>query len=96
MIERNSTISNIIAEIVKDAYTKSYRMRSVGPGSLEATIPRAIVEREAKRWGLSIEEFIKIFQVEYLFDDFSGAFLRFKRQPSEDEEEPKIQEKIEG
>lgn len=94
MIERNPIISNIIAEIVKDAYAKSYRMRSVGPGSLEATIPRVIVEREARKWGLSIEEFIKVFQVEYLFDDFGGAFLRFKRQPSEDEEEFKARKKI--
>jgi len=94
MIERNPIISNIIAEIVKDAYAKSYRMRSVGPGSLEATIPRAIVEREARKWGLSIEEFIKVFQIEYLFDDFDGAFLRFKKQPSEDEEEFKAQKKI--
>jgi len=96
MIERNPIISNIIAEIVKDAYTKSYRVRSVGPGSLEATIPRVIVEREAKRWGLSIEEFIKLFQVEYLFDDFGGAFLRFKRQPSGDEGKLETQEKIGG
>lgn len=93
MVERNPIISNIIAEIVRDAYAKSYRMRSVGPGSLEATIPRTIVEREARKWGLSVEEFIKVFQIEYLFDDFGGAFLRFKKRPSEDEEEFKTQEK---
>jgi len=94
MVERNPIISNIIAEIIKDAYAKSYRMRIVGPGSLEATIPRAIVEREARKWELCIEEFIKVFQIEYLFNDFGGAFLRFKRQPSEDEGELKAQEKI--
>ncbi|MBA7702255.1 hypothetical protein ES703_111015 [subsurface metagenome] len=93
MIERNPIISNIIAEIVKDAYAKSYRVRSVGPGSLEVTIPRAIVEREARKWGLSIEEFIKVFQIEYLFDNFGGAFLRFKKESSEDEEEFRAQEK---
>lgn len=85
----NSSIStkrDIIAEIVEDAYVKSYKMRMVGAGSsLEATIPRAIVEREARRQKLSVEEFIKLFQVEYLFNDFGGAFLRF-RQPGEDEE----------
>jgi len=96
MTKQNSTISkrDIIAEIVEDAYTKSYKMRMVGSGSLKATIPRVVVEREARRYGLSIEEFIKLFQVEYLFDDFDGAFLRFKRQPSEDEEELKAREKI--
>ena len=72
--------------MVEDAYSKSYKMRMVGPGSLEATIPRAIVEREARKCKLSIEEFIKVYQVEYLFNDFGGAFIRFKRQPSEDVE----------
>lgn len=94
MMERNPIISNIIAEIVKDAYVRSYTMRSVGPGSLEATIPRAIVEREVRKWGLSVGEFIKVFQVEYLFDDFGGAFLRFKKRPSGDEEQFKAREKI--
>ena len=81
MTKQNSTISKraIIAEIVEDAYSKAYKMRMVGPGSLEATIPRAIVEREARRCRLSIEEFIKVYQVEYFFNDFGGAFLRFKK-----------------
>lgn len=96
MVEQNSTISkrHIIAGIVEDAYSKAYKMRMVGPGSLEATIPRAIVEREARRCRLSIEEFIKVYQVEYLFNDFGGAFLRFKRQPGEDEEAPEAQKGI--
>ena len=70
---------DIITEIVKDAYSKFYKMRMVGPGSLEATIPRAIVEREARKCRLSIEEFIKVYQVQYLFNDFGGAFVRFKK-----------------
>lgn len=96
MSKQNSTISkrDIIAEILEDAYTKSYKMRMVGPGSLEATIPRTIVEREARRYKLSVEEFIKLYQVEYRFNDFGGAFIGFKKQTSADEEEPKAQEKI--
>jgi len=86
-MEANPIITNIIAEILKGAYAKSYRMRSVGPGSLEATIPRVIVEKEARKWGLSVEEFIKVAQVEYVFDDFGGAFLRFKKRPSQGKEE---------
>ena len=81
MTSTNSKLSkrDIIAEIVEDAYSKAYKMRLVGPGSLEATIPRAIVEREARKYRLSIEEFIKVFQVEYLFNDFGGAFIRFRK-----------------
>lgn len=97
MRNKNSTLTKreIIDGIVEDAYVKTYKMRLVGAGSsLEATIPRAIVEREARNFKLSVEEFIKLFQVEYLFDDFGGAFLRFKKQPGEDEEEPEAQEKM--
>lgn len=79
--------------MIKDAYIKSYRMRMVGPGSLEATIPRAIVEREARKYELPIEEFIKAYQVQYLYNDFGGAFLRFKR-PDEDEEALKAQKEV--
>lgn len=79
--------------MIKDAYIKSYRMRMVGPGSLEATIPRAIVEREARKYELPIEEFIKVYQVQYLYNDFGGAFLRFKKRV-EDEGALKAEEKI--
>ena len=60
MVKQYSNLSkwDIIAEIVEDDYAKSYKMRMVGPGSLEATIPRAIVEREARISKLSIEEFV--------------------------------------
>lgn len=97
MFGENSSTSkrDIVAELVADAYIKSYKMRLVGPGSLEATIPRAIVEREARRYKLSIEEFIKLYQVEYLFNDFGGAFIRFRKQLSKDKKEPETQEKIE-
>lgn len=97
MTSKNPTLTkrDIIAEIVEDAYIKSYRMRMVGAGSsLEATIPRVVVEREARRFKLSVEEFVKLFQVEYLFNDFGGAFLRFKRQPGEDEETLRAQKEV--
>jgi len=96
MAVKNSTLTkrDIIAKIVEDAYVKSYRMRMVGAGSsLEATIPRVVVEREARKFKLSVEEFVKLFQVEYLFNDFGGAFLRFKRQ-DEDKETLKAQKEI--
>ncbi|MFP3880366.1 MAG: hypothetical protein ACLFVA_05380 [Dehalococcoidia bacterium] len=75
---------NVIAEIVEDAYAKAYKMRAVGAGSsLEATLPRAIVEREARRHKLSVKEFIDLYRVEYLFNDFGGAFVRFRKVAEE-------------
>jgi len=96
MVEQTSKLSkrDIIAELLEDAYIKSYRMRMVGPGSLEATIPRVIVEREARKFKLLVEEFVKLFQVEYLFNDFGGAFIRFKRQTDEDKGALKAEEEI--
>ena len=88
MAEEEITIDKrkVIADIVEDAYTKSYKMRFVGPGSVEATLPKPIVEREARKVGLSVEEFIEQYQVEYLFNDFGGAFLRFRK--AEEKPEP--------
>ena len=81
MAEEEITIDKrrVIADIVEDAYAKSYKMRFVGPGSVEATLPKPIVEREARRLGLTVEEFIEQYQVEYLYNDFGGAFIRFKK-----------------
>ena len=64
MIKQSASTNkrDIIAKIGEDAYIKSYKMRMVGPSSLEATIPRAIVKREARRYGLPIEEFIKLLE----------------------------------
>ncbi|MBU0778197.1 hypothetical protein KKF82_08055 [Patescibacteria group bacterium] len=70
---------DIVTKIIEDAYTKSYKMRIVGEVSVEATLPRIIVEREAKKLGLTIEEFIESHRVEYLFNDFGGAFVRFRK-----------------
>lgn len=75
---------HIIAEITEDAYIRSYKMRAVGAGSsLEATLPRAIVEREARKHKLSVKEFIDLYRVEYLFNDFGGAFVRFRKLAEE-------------
>jgi len=74
----NRSKRDIIAEIVEDAYTKTYRMRMVGAGSsVEATIPSLVVERAARKVALTIPEFIKRYKIEYLFNDFGGAFIRF-------------------
>ncbi|MDO9580846.1 MAG: hypothetical protein Q7J06_09830 [Bacteroidales bacterium] len=78
MNSKRDVIRDVIAEIVGDAYTKTYKMRMVGAGSsVEATIPSLIVEREARKAGLTIPEFIKRYKIEFLFNDFGGAFIRF-------------------
>jgi len=80
-VEGNTVVNtrskrDVIAEIAEDAYIKSYKMRMVGPGSIEATIPQLLVEREANKVGLTIAKFIERYRIEYLFGDW-GAFIRF-------------------
>lgn len=87
MVKESSNKRKIIADIIEDAYAKAYKMRMVGPGSLEATIPRAIVEREAKKHGLSLKSFVQFYKVEWLFNDFGGAFTRFIRIEEQGESE---------
>ena len=66
-----------------DAYRKEYRLRIAVPGkkSLEVTFPWEVVEREAKRHNMSVEEFIENYQAEALFDSFEGVLYRFVPVP---------------
>lgn len=67
----------LIATITNDAYTKIYRLRVTGRDgrTIETSIPKAVVERGAKKAELSVEEFLKSYRAEWLYDDFGGAFF---------------------
>lgn len=67
---------SIIAEIVEDGYIKSYKMNMHGRNSFGATIPHVIVEREARKVGLTVPEFVEQYWIQYLFGDW-GTFIRF-------------------
>lgn len=77
-----------------DAYRKEYRLRIAIPGkkSLEVTFPWAVVEREAGRRGMSVEEFIESYQVVALYDSFEGVLYRFETLPGKVEIPSKIME----
>ena len=66
----------------KDAINKKYRIRTTGRegSALETTIPRDIVEREARRHNMSIDEFIEKFEVNWNYDSFDGAHFTFKER----------------
>jgi len=61
----------------KCALKKRYSLRRTGRRwlSWETTIPREVIEREARRLGISLTEFEKRFEVEWLFDNFAGLHL---------------------
>ena len=66
---------------IEDAYQRSYRLRMAQPGakSLEVTFPYEVVEREARRNGLSVDDFVKQFQVVAHFNSIAGVVYTFER-----------------
>jgi len=60
-----------------DAYTKTYKMRPVGDGGVEVTIPLLVIEREARKNGLTVTEFVKRFRAIAHFDSFDGVYYTF-------------------
>lgn len=70
----------------KDAIKRTYRLRTTGREgtALETTIPREVVEREARRHSLSVDEFIDQFEVEWAYNSFSGMHLTFIKKEEMD------------
>lgn len=63
-----------------DLYTKAYKMRTVGEGdrSIEVTLPRQVIERAARRRGMSIEQFIEMFRAVAHFGDLEEVRYTFE------------------
>jgi len=61
-------------------YRKTYRLRIAVPGrkSIEVTFPYEVVEKEARREGLTIVEFLSRFQAIAEYDGFEGVLYRFQ------------------
>jgi len=63
-----------------DAYKRRYKMRAVGQDGLNiiVSMPRIVVEREAEKQGLTVDEFLKQFNVVAQFDNFEGVMYTFE------------------
>jgi hypothetical protein len=63
-----------------DNYRREYRIRRAIPGSrtVEVTFPYEVVEREARRHGISIEEFLKNFVAVAQFNGLNGVLYTFE------------------
>ena len=65
-------------EKLQDTYTKTYRMQITGFGeTVRTSVPKEVVEREAKRREMTVKEFIKNFRLVWLYNGFDGAWARF-------------------
>jgi len=66
-----------------DAYKKTYRLRLAQgnkKNSIEVTFPYEVVAKEARKQGLSIEDFIDQFQAIALYNGFDGVLYNFERR----------------
>ncbi|MHA1869048.1 MAG: hypothetical protein ACTSXD_13475 [Candidatus Heimdallarchaeaceae archaeon] len=67
-----------------DSYEKVYKIRKAVPGkSIEnyvITVPKLVLEREAKKYNLTLEEFIKNFRAKCHFNSFKGVYVEFKHK----------------
>ena len=65
----------------KNTYRRGYRLRISVPGrnSLHVTFPYEVVEREARRHGLTVDEFIQQFRAVAHYNGFDGVYYTFER-----------------
>jgi hypothetical protein len=70
-------------------YRKVYRLRTAVPGRkcIEVTFPYEVVEKEARSRGLTISEFLRLFQAVVEYDNFPGVIYRFEEIPTKLSEE---------
>jgi len=71
----------------RDAYRKRYKMRALGPDGLNTvvSIPRVVIEREAEKHRLTVEEFREQFSAVAQFDSFDGVHYTFEKIEKEGE-----------
>ena len=63
----------------KDTYTKTYRMQATGAGgkTIRTSVPSEIIEKEARRLGITVKEFVSHYRVMWLYNGFEGAWAKF-------------------
>jgi len=68
-----------------DTYKRRYKMRTLGQDGLNTvvSIPRVVIEREAQKQGLSVEEFIEHFRAVAHYNNFDGVFYIFEEVEEE-------------
>ena len=69
-----------INDELKGAYRKPYKMRALGEKGLNivVSIPRVVIEREARQAELTIEEFLEQYRGVAYYNSFDGVLYRFE------------------
>lgn len=78
-------MSNLISLDEKKAIIKKYKLRTAGNqgATIEITLPKAAVQREARRLGISEEEAVEKLIGVWMFNDFKGLYLHFELKKEE-------------
>ena len=66
----------------KMVYQKEYKIRMVGDGGIEASIPKEVVEQAARKEGMSLEDFIKSHRILHLYNDFTDFAAAYRFVPA--------------
>lgn len=68
-----------------DAYRKLYRIRLAQKGnssrSFEVTFPFEVLDKEARKRGLTVEQFISKYQAVAQYNGFDGVIYQFEEIP---------------
>lgn len=61
-----------------NALTRQYSFRRAGKNGqfIEIGVPRDVLEREARRKGMSLDQFLKVYSGQWFFNEFEGLLLR--------------------
>jgi hypothetical protein len=65
---------------MSEPYEKEYKMRATGEDGLNivVSIPRMVIEKQAKANGMTIPEFLEKFKAVAQFNSFEGVHYYFK------------------
>jgi len=60
---------------LQDVQTKIFRMQATGADkqTVRVSIPRYVVRRETEKRGISIEQFLEEYRIEWRYNGFEGA-----------------------
>jgi len=65
---------------LKNSLKRKYKFRFAKPPDknvVEVTIPKEVLEREARKRGISLEDFVRKYEAEWNFNSFHGLYLTF-------------------
>ena len=79
----------------KVTYRKECKIRVVGVGGVEVTIPKLVIDRAARSEGQNLEEFVRTHKLVHLFNDFSDFDAAYRFERIKETEEIDLEEEVE-